>query len=124
MSRRSPTEAFWRRVDRFSPILCRLLARERYGAPLTDAQIAERSGLTPHEVYTLSWSTTWRGVDIYTMRRFTEGCGLDLASPKRMKRTTNYLRSQPTMKYLRRSPLWASQFKPMIEKWRESVTRK
>lgn len=118
--RRSSTQAFWQRVERFSPILCRLMARHRYGAPLTDGEIAEASGLTPHEVYALSWSTNWRGVDIYTMRKYSEACGLDFTSPGKMKRIVVYLQSKPGFKYLRRSNRWHSIYKPMIERWLDS----
>lgn len=117
------SETFWTRVNRFSPILCRLLARHPYGPPLTEAEIAQRSGLAPYQILTLSALPSWHGVDLFTMKRFTEACGLDFTSSKTCKRIEVYLKGRPTFKYLRRSPHWDSFYRPMIERWRESIAR-
>lgn len=114
-------------AQRFPPILVRLLARVRRGRPLSDLEISKASGLPIHQVHVLSQSTDWRGVDIYTMRAFTAGCGLDFDSRSQMKRAIVYLRGKtvrgrriaPNFKYLRRSPYWATFYQPMVKRWLE-----
>lgn len=84
-----------------------------------------KTGLNEYEVGTLSAMTDWKGVDIYTLRTFTEACGVDLTDPRSMKRVTVYLRGK-TVKgirmpvrfdYLRRSPEWTTLFQPLMRRW-------
>lgn len=117
MTRHSPGQNFWRRLDRFPPILCRLLARQPRGRPLTTAEISAASGLTEVGVFTVSNQTDWKGIDIYTMRRFTEACGVDITSRSEMTRVESYLRKRPNWRYLRRDPQWHTYFQPLIKLW-------
>jgi hypothetical protein len=113
---------FYELSDIYCPLVVRLLARQRNGPPLSTLEIATRSGLTPHQVEALSWSTNWRGVDLDTMRRFLTGCGVNFCSRKDMKRVTEYIRVQVKLakmnrsnyRYLRRSPDWKSLYEPMF----------
>jgi hypothetical protein len=113
----------WARTSRYSPVLCRLLARHRYGPPLTGEEIARRSGLSEFEVNTISRCTSWQGIDVDTMRRFMQACQTDVDNRQQMHRIENYLR-RPTFAYLKRSPLWKTVFKPLMKLWLEAQTRK
>lgn len=118
-------KSFWTRCERFPPLLCRLLARDgSYGPPLTSIELAQRTGLSEFEILTLSDQVDWRGVDIYTMRKFTEACGLDFTDRVAMKRVHTYLKGKtvagqrvaPRFGYLRKSPLWQTLYEPLIRK--------
>lgn len=122
--------AFFRRADRFPPILCRILARKKKrGAPLTDDELAYRSGLLLYDVHWLSQKTDWMGVDIYTLRSFTDACDLSFDDPAALKRAESYLngkkrngrRIPPNFRYLRKSPQWGTVFKPLIQRWTSSL---
>jgi len=114
---------FWKQCERYSPILVRLLARHPHGKPLTDEEIAVRSGntLTPLQVADLSQRATWGSVDVLTMRRYLTACGVDFCNRKQMKRIDAYLRSKPNFKYLRTSPAWNSFYLPLMLRWKESL---
>lgn len=118
----------FRRLDRYPPILCRLLAKDGpYGAPLTDRQIAQASGLSLYDVHFLSEKPDWEGVDLQMLRAFTSACGVSFDDPVAMKRVTVYLRGKkrggrrvpPTFRYLRKSPEWKTVFRPLAKKWLE-----
>lgn len=119
---------FWKRVERFPPILCRLLARKPYGRPLTDTEIAQKAGLSTYQVCTLAQSADWRGVDIYTMRSFMQACGININDHNSIRRVENYLagklvngtRLAPAFSYLKRSPEWTTIFKPTLKRWLQS----
>lgn len=122
--------SFWKRAETMPPTLCRLLARHRWGRPLTDIEICNAPGLirngvpilklTPREVFCLGESVTWRGVDIPTAHAFLIGCGIDFCNAKQMKRIDSYLRSKPNFKYLRTDKEWQSKWEPMIKRWMEN----
>lgn len=115
---------FWLKSERYSPIFCRLMARKKNGPPLTDIEIAEKSGaLSPYQVQSLSKCVSWVGIDLPTMRAFLVGCGMDFENRSAMKRVNNYLRNKPTWKFLRTSPLWVTLYEPMIQRWRSNVGR-
>lgn len=121
--------SFFERAKRFPPILCRLLARRRHGAPLSTAEIASVSGLKPFLVEALSDAVDWSDVDIFVLQKFTHGCGIDFTDGHSMKRKLVYLRGKqqnssrtpPSFAYLRRSPLWKSYYQPMIQRYFESL---
>lgn len=111
---------FWERIDRYPPVLCRLLARVPKGKPLTTEQIAERSGLSPVQVEAISRQTDWRGIDLPTARSFMLGCNTDLSDRKHCRRIWMYLKSQPRVpsrrfSYLRRSSNWKTYYLPLLE---------
>jgi hypothetical protein len=127
------SRSFYDLLEMFPPCQVRLLARERYGKPLTAEQIATSSGLSQREVGLISQMVTWQDVDVEALRRFTHGCGLDLDKPASVKRKLVYLRGQhytrvdrvpPSFRYLRRSPDWVTFYKPLIVKWTAYVRAK
>lgn len=116
------SEQFWRRVRRFSPILCRLLARHRYGPPLSTEEIVRRSGLSALIVAALSEAIDWTGVDLETFRRFTQACGVDPTNAQEMRRIESYLSKRPVrFKYLKKSPQWETLYKPLMLRWQQSI---
>lgn len=132
-SKRCSGDVAWhRRIERFPPILIRLLARNPRGGPLTTMEIAERSGLLPMQVETLSFSTSWGGVDIPTYRAYTRACNLDLMNPVQAKRNEVYLnghiyngvRQPPQFLYLKRDKNWETYYKPLMARYIESIRSK
>ena len=124
---------FWDRVEVFPPVLCRLLARDKpRGRPLAHSELADKTGLSEMEVLTLSKQVTWKGVDVFTLRAFTEACGVDFTNPQSMKRVTVYLKGHTIdgvrrpvrFDYLRRSPEWETTFRPLMQiylQWARSL---
>lgn len=109
---------FWERAEQYPPCLVRLLARHNYGRVLTDQEIAARScGLPWQLVCALGQCTDWRGLDIYTMRLFLCGCGVDFENAKQMHRIGEYLRKTPSWRHLKMSPEWLTRWLPLIHKW-------
>lgn len=114
---------FYELSKKFPPIAVRLLARHPRGAPLTDLEIATKGGLTTHQVSTISWSTSWSGIDIFTMERFLKGSNFDFCNYRQVRRVAVYIREQhilqklnrSTYRYLRHSPDWKSVYEPMIK---------
>lgn len=94
---------FWITAQKFSPILVRLLARHRYNAPLSNAEIAQRSKLSIAAVAAIAVSPTWQDIDLPTMRAYLSACNVDFCNQQQMQRVKIYLRSKPTWKYLKRS---------------------
>lgn len=126
-----PHETLWQRIDRFPPILIRLLARHPRGRPLSTAEISERSGLSPVQVEAISQSVTWDGIDIPTARKFLCACQIDLMNPAQMKRVTVYMRGKVTSRgriptpyrYLKTSPDWERYYRPLRDRWFAAVVR-
>jgi hypothetical protein len=119
---------FWIKAERYPPILCRLLARHTRGKPLTTEEITQRSGLPRMAVLTLSFSATWAGTDLPTMRKFLQGCGIDFCNRTQFKRRENYLALQARLAgkncrnwaYLRASPEWGTFYEPMMRTYIQS----
>jgi hypothetical protein len=109
------------KLERFPPIVIRLLARRRLGTrtvPLTVAQIAAQSGLSVGEINALSRLTSWAEVTVDSMAAFTRGCGCNLDDRDWLRKNTAYMagvRSAP--RYLRQSSDWETVFQPMIAAW-------
>jgi len=97
---------FQHKLDRFPPVVCRLFARHRWGLPLDNRELAERSGLSEYKVVSMSTLTSWDSVTVGDMRAFLRGCGLDFDRRESMNRIGCYLRSKAHSKFvhLRRSP--------------------
>lgn len=118
------------RLDRFPPLVCRLLAREgesnRHIKPLTDDQIAERSGLSISRVKALSWLVDWKGVEVYEMLAFSKGCGVDLSDRSKLAKHLQYVRSKRnrTWQYLKKHHEWDSRWSQMITLYQEHLIRK
>lgn len=108
---------FWKKIDRFPPVACRLLARHKYGKPLSSQEIAVSSGLSILRVEAISDQTSWRGIDVLELRAFTEACGIHLEDHAKMKRIEQYIARAPKFTYLKRSSLWESYYAPLFRKW-------
>jgi hypothetical protein len=81
-------------ANKVPPFLCRLVARKRSGwHPMSCADIGKKAGLSKSYVASLSLKTSWKGVPIEVVERFSEACGVDLLHP------------QDTLKYLRESKM-------------------
>jgi hypothetical protein len=114
-------QVLWERFDRYCPLLLRLLARHRRGAPLTVVEISQRSGLSPSSIEAISLCVDWRGIDLPTARAFMRGVGIDLTSREDFRRVRMYLRTSsrdPNKKfpYLRRTPEWKTLYLPLLER--------
>jgi hypothetical protein len=115
------TQNVWKRIDRYPPILVRLLARHPRSLPLTDAEIAQRSGglLGPYQVGAISQALSWDRIAVGDMRAFLLACGFDICNRRDVKRVEVYLKTRASFRYLRRSPLWETQFKHLVNRFRE-----
>ena len=101
---------FWRTAKKFSPALCRLLARTRTKRPALYSlqDIAGRSGLDLFVVSSLAIKTEWDGVPVDVMNKFLKGCDVDFCDSLRMKQHRRLLISKRKDKwrYLRESKEW------------------
>jgi len=111
------------KVDEFTPIVCRLLARKGRGKsvePMTDEEIAKSCGLTVGDVIAISWNASWNGVPVDVMIKYTKGCGVDFDDRSLMDKHSKYL-SRMTSKpraawsYLKKHPDWRHRWYRMIE---------
>ena len=121
-------EKFWERLDRYPPILCRLLARHPRGKAFSSVEIADRSGLSVMQVIAISNQTDWSGVDLPTARRFMLGCSTDLSNRSHCIRMHMYLRLQakdPSKRFmfLRKSGEWDSYYLPLLRRFYEHVVK-
>jgi len=96
---------FQARLDRFPPVVCRLLAKHPWGPPFTSQEIASRSGLSEYKVVALSPLTSWDEVSVRDMRAFLKGCDMDFDNGEAMNRVRCYLKSKSKRMFvhLRRS---------------------
>src|ERR1041385_5542349 len=105
----------WQLLERYPPILIRLLARRPHGPPLLLEEIAVRSGLSPVHIVAISMQCTWTGVDPYQIKAFMIGCNADIIGDQTsFERIRKYLSKRPTWKYLRTSTYWRSTYEPML----------
>lgn len=109
-------------IDRFPPILCRLLAQEN-GYPMTMDGIARVCGTSKAHVVLMSHQTTWDDIDIRMVRKFSLACGIDFNDQTSMWRSgaMRYLHRRPRWTHLRRSSLWESYYRPLLNKWLDST---
>jgi hypothetical protein len=109
----------------FPPAVCRLLARSENSRgqsvrPLTDREIADRSGLGLDEVRALAWAKSWNNVPAPTMVAFSKACGLDFDDRQTMRKHLRWLkrmagRWEIAGHYLRRDPEWETKWQPLIQ---------
>lgn len=113
---------FWKNAERFPPILVRLLARHKYGKPLSALEISEASlgSVTPAQVEAISQCTQWGSIRMVEAAGFMRGCGLDLCNRQQLKKAEAYLRKNPNFRYLRESQDWEAYYKPMMTRWASS----
>lgn len=114
------SEIFWRRVDRFPPVACRILARTEGPKPraLTAVEIATRSGLPVDTVHWLSRQTDWSGITVGDFKTFSKATGMDFADANQMRRANQYVQKRLLRKlsYLRKSEDWAM-YKELLSRW-------
>lgn len=114
---------FYQRASIYRPPLCRLLARHN-GRAATLEQLAGRSQkshpLSPLRIDTIAKCDTWDHVPLADMQSFLFACELDFCHPAQMHRADEYLRTNPTFLYLRKSPLWETYYLPLLKQWRNS----
>lgn len=117
------------RINNFPPILVRLLARKRYGPPLTTEEISDRTRnpnaqcqyfLSPAEIEEISKCIDWTRISLLSSLSFQLGCGIEFHDNTAMRRVNDYLTRKPTFRYLRASPLWKSYYLPLLIRWRKS----
>lgn len=72
-------------VNRYPPVLCRMLAREPNRRRTTVGQLAARTNLSPRTVIRLSKRKSWDGVDVKVVSSFMAACGVDLSHTKRIE---------------------------------------
>jgi hypothetical protein len=117
----APRKNFVALTQLYPPVLCRLLARHRYGPPLSEAEIAIRAKMTIREVQALSQLTTWDSCDLSTVIAFSAACGVDFCNWRAMKRIDAYLKSGPTWRYLRASRQFSAKFEPLLRIYRNRL---
>lgn len=94
------------RLDRFPPCLCRVIARDGRGRPLTSHEIAERGGISRTQVDRISRLTTWATVPIGTADAYLSGCRIN---PFQMRRHVQFRKrlqdaNNPRIAHARNTP--------------------
>lgn len=106
------------KLDRFPPVVVRLLARQPAGTTVTalpEGEIVRRSGLSAGEVRVLSRLTSWDDVPLSTMLAFCRGCGADLDNRDWLRKNAAYMASiRGAPRYLRKDSAWDTTFEPLI----------
>ena len=109
------------RLDRYPPILIRLLTTRRTGGKVwvpTDRQLADACGLTMAEFKHVSYSTSWRGITDGVKDAYLKGCDVDLEK-RRCFRRLEWMRKNGTFRHLKSSPQW-EQYKEMLDLFSEA----
>lgn len=130
--RGSRSRFFWATLDRYPPILLRLLAKASHSKPLSSLDISELSGLSPVRVDALSQTLSWDDVPLSEFKAFQIGCKIDLNNPNQLRRVQTYTngkmcyghRRPPSFLYLRAHPEWKSYYLPLLQRWLKSVESK
>lgn len=108
------------KAKRFSPVVCRLLARRtinhNHVIALTDEEIRDISGLGMADVKSLSYTPTWDDVPLSKMLAFTRACGVDFDDRQALQRHSKMMDGK-RFAYLRRSQLWRTHFQPIFREW-------
>jgi transcriptional regulator with XRE-family HTH domain len=85
------------KLNQIGPNKCRFLARMEGGRrPISQRQLARRSGLSRATIDRLSHKKRWDDVPLAQVVQFSEGCGIDLLRPKssvrdKLKRSKQYI---------------------------------
>jgi hypothetical protein len=114
---------FFTLLERYPPVLVRLLAR-RNRQTITTERIASDMGVTPMYALQISSRHDWRGLSIDNFMGFTCACNLDLTNTGDVNRVETYLRKnqgRPMFKYLTRDPEWKTYYLPLLVNWRKSL---
>lgn len=118
----------WKILHKHPPALIRLWARRRVKTKTVRAislqEIAIASGLPLARVQVIAASLNWTGITIPEAERFIAGCNFDPLDPADRNRQSSYERSclkrnsSSRFAYLKKSPLWLTEFRPLIERLR------
>jgi hypothetical protein len=112
---------FKQRLDRYPPILVRLCATRGQHPNqhvLSDRQIVDASGLTVAEVKFVEYSVNWDDIPDRLKYPFLAACDIDLEK-RRTFRRLEYMRRFGRFGYLRKSPIFESQLREMLDLWTE-----
>lgn len=115
--------SFWKYASIYPPCLCRLMARTgRKGAaqPMGLLEIAQAAHMSPAMVESISQSTSWNDINVFSMHRFLLATKMDFCDWRDMRLATAYLRSKPNFEHLRKSPEWKTYWLPLMIRWRKS----
>lgn len=115
----------WKHLQEHPPAMVRLLARRRTTGKsvraMTLQEIAITSGLAFSRTTEISQKLSWDGVDIPEAERFCAGCHFDPLSTTDRNRQKAYARAcrrWTLFAYLKKHPLWHSEFEPLINRLR------
>lgn len=97
------SHSIWAKLDRYPPILVRLLARKSVTEPMTNEDIwrAAKGELSRAEVQFISFCPKWDTIPVAKMRAFCLACGVDFANRDTMRSCNRYLRSKPSFAHLK-----------------------
>ena len=108
----------WRILEKFPPVLVRLLAKKsiatKHVRAVSDEEIAVRAELPLNVIKHISKQTSWGAIPIKDAERFCIGCGFDPFNCYDRNRAMAYNRTSPSYTYLKISPYWSNTFKPLI----------
>ncbi len=117
----------WPHLDKYSPLMVRLLAYRREGQSsrnciaLTDSEVAIAAGLTLDRVRQISRMMDWTNVKVGEMRAFFTACGFDPTIGNHRGRLSDYeavciKRNRRPFQWLHRSPVYTQEILPLIRK--------
>lgn len=91
----SKPHSIWIKLDRYPPLLVRLLARTAGGRLMSDDEVLRRSKgqLDRSDLAYLAYALSWERVPVGQMRAFVIACGVDFADPARMRSLNRYLKT-------------------------------
>ena len=115
--------SLYQKLDRFPPVLVRLLAKNPDGSAMTDNQIATKTihYLSIADVKRLSFLTSWDQVVISQMLGFCQACGVDFSNREQMRNANRYLKD-PKFVHLKNSPEFPA-FKLMLKTYLDSIRK-
>lgn len=90
---------------------------------MTNAELSQRSGIPMFQVAAMSQQVNWSGIDLPTMKRFLDACGLDLEDSIELKRAQTYMRGKrrngfevpPRFSRHQNAPHWESELRPLAK---------
>ena len=108
----------WRTLEKFPPVLVRLLAKKpiatKHVRAVSDQEVAIAGGLPLSKVRHISKQVAWSEIPIGDAEKFCLGCGFDPFNCYDRNKAMAYGRTSPSYTYLKVSPYWRNTFKPLI----------
>jgi hypothetical protein len=111
----------WIKFNRYPPVLVRLLARHPNGDAMSDEELVTDQ-LTLADIKYLSYLASWDDVPVVLLFRFVTRCGVNFASPTRMKVLNRYLKNA-RFEHLRRHKMWP-EFRSMLAVYVTTLKKK